>query len=488
MWPFKYPYTNFHELNLDWILAKVQECSDSVSQIPDIVEKTVREMVDINALYDDVLAALAERGIVVDPRTFGAVGDGVTDDYQAFQAAINAVPHHGLLYIPDGDFFIGYHGQTNGLLEIINKSISIIGTGYGSKICADRKTPSNINVIYWHPRAIQSNKNITLTNFRIFPSGNEGDAPSCAKHGIYIDEKDGETHVEQCDISYLDIGRVNGYGIYLDNPTGRDGFFCSTILHNAMGGMYLDGAGDSIRIRDNTLSNTKDTNNRGIYARFVTGAACSEIATNNITSRGVCMTVIQGENILISNNQIECLNYATTSAAINISKSNLARIVSNNINGHNKVAEAISMNDCENVTISGNMFSNCQFVLYEHGNLTPANLLKFSNDNLYKKDGVKKDYPFANCVSSVTNRLFMCNSVGATLVRAFLMGFDESGNFLINGACTLTAQTATVTAPIPNPENVSATGANWSINGNVLTLTGNVGDVISVCVTVPVQW
>ena len=488
MWPFRYPYTNFHELNLDWILAKVQECSESMLRIPDVVEKTVREMVDINALYDDVIAALAERGIMTDPRTFGAVGDGVTDDYDAFQAAINATPHHGLLYIPDGDYFIGFHGQTNGLLEINNKSISIIGTGYGSKICADRRTPSNVNVIYWRPLTVQTNKNITFSNFRIFPSGNEGDAPLCAQHGIYIDELDGKTHVEQCDISYLDIAKVNGYGIYLNNPTGRDGFFCSSILHNAMSGIYLEGAGDSVRIRDNTFSNNKESNNLGIRARFVEGASCSEIAANNITTRGVCLTVIQGENILISNNQIECLFYTAKSPAISISNSNLARIVSNNLNGHGKNAESISMSNCENPLISGNMFSNCQFVLYEFGNLTTSNLIKFSNDNLYKDNGVKKSFVFANCVSSVTNRLFPCDVVGATLIKPFLMGFEESGNFAINGACTLTAQTATVTVPIPSPTNVNAQGENWSINGNVLTLTGNVGAVISLCFVLPVQW
>lgn len=24
MWPFEYPYTNFHELNLDWIISRLK--------------------------------------------------------------------------------------------------------------------------------------------------------------------------------------------------------------------------------------------------------------------------------------------------------------------------------------------------------------------------------------------------------------------------------------------------------------------------------
>lgn len=41
MWPFKYPYTNFHELNLDWILEKLQEFGETVKNIPSIVRKEV---------------------------------------------------------------------------------------------------------------------------------------------------------------------------------------------------------------------------------------------------------------------------------------------------------------------------------------------------------------------------------------------------------------------------------------------------------------
>lgn len=46
MWPFKYPYTNFHELNLDWILNKVRELSDYVYtlNVPEEVKKEIAKM------------------------------------------------------------------------------------------------------------------------------------------------------------------------------------------------------------------------------------------------------------------------------------------------------------------------------------------------------------------------------------------------------------------------------------------------------------
>ena len=32
MWPFKYPYTNFHEINLDWILETVKSNTDRIAE------------------------------------------------------------------------------------------------------------------------------------------------------------------------------------------------------------------------------------------------------------------------------------------------------------------------------------------------------------------------------------------------------------------------------------------------------------------------
>ena len=37
-------------------------------------------------------------------RDFGGVGDGVTDDTHAFMAAIDSLPHGGVLWIPAGRY------------------------------------------------------------------------------------------------------------------------------------------------------------------------------------------------------------------------------------------------------------------------------------------------------------------------------------------------------------------------------------------------
>lgn len=61
---------------------------------------------------------------IVSVKDFGAVGDDVTDDRAAFQAAINATPSFGALYIPAGKYVL------SGPLTISNKCITIYGAGF----------------------------------------------------------------------------------------------------------------------------------------------------------------------------------------------------------------------------------------------------------------------------------------------------------------------------------------------------------------------
>lgn len=41
----KYPYTNFHELNLDWIVGKVKELEEGYGDIVQTINNTIEQMI-----------------------------------------------------------------------------------------------------------------------------------------------------------------------------------------------------------------------------------------------------------------------------------------------------------------------------------------------------------------------------------------------------------------------------------------------------------
>lgn len=50
----QFPYTNFHELNLDWIIEKIKEFKSEIDNIDDNITTIVQEYlteVEFNAMY-----------------------------------------------------------------------------------------------------------------------------------------------------------------------------------------------------------------------------------------------------------------------------------------------------------------------------------------------------------------------------------------------------------------------------------------------------
>lgn len=52
----KYPYTDFHELNLDWVLETVKELLTAVMEIDGWMDQHQAEYEELKALYDDIIA------------------------------------------------------------------------------------------------------------------------------------------------------------------------------------------------------------------------------------------------------------------------------------------------------------------------------------------------------------------------------------------------------------------------------------------------
>lgn len=156
----QFPYTNFHDLNLDWILGRVKELWKGVGDIEEKVdnfiadtEPTIRDEVDkwldehpeaTTTVQDHSLTEikftdeLANKTIkdYVTPQMFGAKGDGVNDDTNAFKSAINSGKS---ILVPGGIYNISEYlfsddsivfkddGSYNNKKFIISKKITDIG-------------------------------------------------------------------------------------------------------------------------------------------------------------------------------------------------------------------------------------------------------------------------------------------------------------------------------------------------------------------------
>lgn len=75
------PYTNFHEINLDWMIRKIKAIEDQLGDLdPEAIRKAVNEYLESHP----------EMFPFVTPQMFGAVADGEADDTAAIQRAVDA--------------------------------------------------------------------------------------------------------------------------------------------------------------------------------------------------------------------------------------------------------------------------------------------------------------------------------------------------------------------------------------------------------------
>jgi hypothetical protein len=233
----------------------------------------------------------------VSVKDFGAVGDGTTDDTAAIQAAITAAQINGQsVYLPAGNYLV-----SNTLT--LSKQITLFGDGIRSFIKVAASVGATTDIIKISPSSSDDTQSgFILKDFRIGPvSGTPG------RHAIAIDITTRAVYASQ--FSGLRLDALGGKGfVVLPNATPLvDGFFTSVIQDCTIAnGMYLDEAGDSIRILNNIFTGA----NVGIYLNcvFVSSANTPhgvDIIGNSFVSSGGGVHIKNGYSTRVMRNLFE---------------------------------------------------------------------------------------------------------------------------------------------------------------------------------------
>ena len=136
----QFPFTNFHEENLDWLLGKVTKNSINIAEIPAMIDRKIEEQ-------KPIIIANASRfiDITTPPDGFAACKcDGITDDTDAFRALLNYVQNRE----GGGGLFVPGKCVISSTMDITN-SISIVGFGTDTTDYDNDTAPNAKSVIIW---------------------------------------------------------------------------------------------------------------------------------------------------------------------------------------------------------------------------------------------------------------------------------------------------------------------------------------------------
>lgn len=129
----QFPYTNIHELNLDWVMCQLKRYGIVIDGLPDYINNAIKDQLDDLNLTDIVIDAIAQYGAAINVKAPGhgltpAKGDGVSDDTQALQAIINYGAQNNLpLLFYDGAFMARSLNVSSGVFLGTDAQIMKIG-------------------------------------------------------------------------------------------------------------------------------------------------------------------------------------------------------------------------------------------------------------------------------------------------------------------------------------------------------------------------
>ncbi|HEY3761085.1 MAG TPA: glycosyl hydrolase family 28 protein [Verrucomicrobiae bacterium] len=226
----------------------------------------------------------------VDAKKYGATGNGTTKDTAAIQAAINACPANGYIWLHNGTFLSGTIILTNNITLYIDPTATLLGSGSASDYPtlnppANNSQQSNCDMALVYA---QSSTNVTIdgggtingNGRNNFTSGVESTRPIAIWTALC-------NHVNIQNINVVDAAMWTIVNMQSDNLTisnvtvnddglngNRDGCDVVDCWHVRIMGMTIDSGDDSICL--------KSGNSRGINDLIVTNCTITRSQSNGL--------------------------------------------------------------------------------------------------------------------------------------------------------------------------------------------------------------
>ncbi len=246
---------------------------------------------EIISTNGQTLNAGAVTGAAGNVKSFGAVGDGVTDDTAAIQAAINAMDAvGGALFIPKGTYIVSG-------LRLTGKSCAYVyGEGYGSIL--ELKSGANADLLYctWCDKAI-------FSRFRLDGNNAHNTVGNC----IVLTDNCAYACIQEMEIQYAAEYGIKVLGEF--DPANPTNYLYTDEVHvnqsfvrwNGKSGLNFDGVGGLIITNNEFEYNTE----HGICSTLtgISGANGHIITGNNILSNLKCgLNLFTSSRVTISEN------------------------------------------------------------------------------------------------------------------------------------------------------------------------------------------
>lgn len=387
---------------------------------------------------------LVERGPTFDVRAFGAVGDGVTDDSGAIQAAVNAVStsRGGVVYFPPNRSY--YVGSTISLPVTTTNMAALTFHGYGATLTTDQA----ISIFQRLPSSQSQANTYASSRVNIFGLTFIGDNTT------------GQKAVE--------IGATFGSvfkDLYISSfDTGFDCQFC--LMGSLSNSLFINNNVDSVTVRTGV----------GQWS----GAALSTSASNHfivdtvrVYNKANASTSISilGSNGVVINNSITEGNDPTYNIYYDAQNSTTVKLFSiNNLHSENSPSDSIIrvIANGGQVVINGVKLDTAETVINDSGSNTSSyvvvkNIPYFPSGAAFRTDGSGKVWQFSD----------MGNGTDFTQSTYWRDG-TKPGTVSVVGNLYNGVNRFGIIAPVINLYGTAST-SDVALNGSLKDSTGSVG-------------